>query len=122
MRKGRLYLLREESRILLIDDAMLTGSAWERMRGLLWRRPLREREALLINHCASVHTWGMRYPLDLAFMDRKWRISKLVRDIRPWRMAWCVAAAITLEMPAGTIDRLKLKTGMQLLWQESTHK
>ena len=119
MRAGRLYQLREESPILLIEDAMLTGSVWERMRGLLWRPRLREREALLIDRCASVHTWGMRYPLDLAFMDRKWKIRKLVREVKPWRMAWCAAAAVTLEMPAGAIDRLKLETGMQLTWQES---
>ncbi|HEX5056726.1 MAG TPA: DUF192 domain-containing protein [Gammaproteobacteria bacterium] len=122
MRAGRLYLLREESPILLIEDVMLTGSVWERMRGLLRRPPLREREALLIDRCASVHTWGMRYPLDLAFMDRKWKIRKLARDVRPWRMAWCRAAAVTLEMQAGTIDRLKLETGMQLVWQESAQK
>jgi uncharacterized membrane protein (UPF0127 family) len=122
MRHGRLYLLREESRNLLIEDAMLTGSAWERMRGLLGRPPLRAHEALLLDRCASVHTWGMRYSLDLAFMGPDWKIRKLARDVRPWRMAWCVAATITLEMPAGAIDRLKLETGMQLSWQEFTHK
>lgn len=122
MRKGGLFLLRAESRIPLLDSVMMTGSAWERMRGLLGRAPLRERDALLIDRCGSVHTWGMRYPLDLVFMDRVWRIRKLVRDVQPWRIAWCMGAALTLEMPAGAIDRLKLETGMQLSWQEPTDK
>src|SRR5688572_1323804 len=101
MRKGGLYLLRAGTRTLLLDTAIMTVWPWERMRGLLWRPPLREREALLIDRCASVHTWGMKYPLDLVFMDKEWKIRKLVRDVPPWRMAWCIGAAMTLEMPAG---------------------
>jgi uncharacterized membrane protein (UPF0127 family) len=107
---------------LLLDTVMQTGSPWERMRGLLWRQPLHEREALIIDRCGSVHTCGMKYPLDLAFMDRQSVIRKLVCEVRPWRMAWCIAAVRTLEMPAGSIARLKLETGMQLLWQESADK
>jgi uncharacterized membrane protein (UPF0127 family) len=64
----------------------------------------------------------MRYPLDLAFMDRQWKIRKLARDVRPWRMAWSVGAAVTLEMPAGAIDRLQLEIGMYLSWQESANE
>jgi uncharacterized membrane protein (UPF0127 family) len=119
MRKGGLYIVREEFRTLLLDSVMYTDSAWERMRGLLWRQPLGEQEALIIDRCGCVHTWGMKYPLDLAFIDRQWMIRKLMRAVFPWRMAGCIPAVITLEMPAGTIDRLKLDTGMQLSWQKS---
>jgi uncharacterized membrane protein (UPF0127 family) len=122
MRNGRLYLLRDASPTLLLDSVMRTVSSWERMRGLLWRPPLLAGEALIIDRCGSVHTCGMKYPLDLAFLDRQWVIRKLECDVRSWRMAWCIAAAITLELPAGSIDRLKLETGMQLLWQESVSK
>jgi hypothetical protein len=101
---------------------MRTASPWERMRGLLWRPPLRTQQALIIDRCGSVHTCGVKYPLDLVFLDRQSVIRKLLRDVRPWRMAWCIAAAMTLEMPAGSIDRLKLEAGMQLLWQESADK
>ena len=119
MRTGKLYLLDKSFRTLLLDSVMHTGSMWERMRGLLWRKPLHEREALIIDRCACVHTCGMKYPLDLAFIDRQSVIRKLVHDLRPWRLAWCVPAVMTLEMPAGSIARLKLETGMQLLWQDS---
>jgi uncharacterized membrane protein (UPF0127 family) len=114
-----MYLLREGSRTLLLESVMLTASPWERVRGLLGRPPLGDHEALLLDRCGSVHTFGMRYPLDLVFMDREWMIRKLARALAPWRMAWSVRAAFTLEMPAGTIDRLKLETGMQLSWLES---
>lgn len=119
MRTGKLYLHDKSSRTLLLDSVMHTGSMWERMRGLLWRKPLRQREALIIDRCGCVHTCGMKYPLDLAFLDRQLVIRKLVRDVHPWRMAGCIQAVMTLEMPAGLIGRLKLETGMQLLWQDS---
>jgi uncharacterized protein len=122
MRKGRLYLLRDVSRTLLLDSVMRTASSWERMRGLLWRPLLLDGEALIIDRCGSVHTCGMKYALDLVFLDRQSVIRKLVRDVRPWRMAWCIPAAMTLEMPAGSIDRLKLEPGTQLLWQESASR
>jgi uncharacterized membrane protein (UPF0127 family) len=122
MRKGELYLLRESSRTLLLDSVMRSDSPLERMRGLLWRPPLRAQEALIIDRCRSVHTCGMKYSLDLVFLDRRSVIRKLVPDVRPWRMACCIAAAMTLEMPAGSIGRLKLRAGMQLLWQESANK
>jgi uncharacterized protein len=122
MRKGELHLLRESSRTLLLDSVMRTASPWERMRGLLCRPPLGEQEALIIDRCGSVHTCGMKYALDLVFLDRQSVIRKLQRDVRPWRMGWCMAAIMTLEMPAGSIARLKLETGMQLLWQESANK
>ncbi len=122
MRKGELYLLRESSRTLLLDSVMRTATPWERMRGLLWRPPLHVREALIIDRCGSVHTCGMKYALDLVFLDRQSVIRKLLRDVRPWRIAWCIPAVVTLEMPAGSIARLKLETGMQLLWQESANK
>jgi uncharacterized protein len=119
MRTGKLYLLDKSFRTLLLDSVMHTGSMWERMRGLLGRKPLREHEALIIDRCGCIHTCGMKYPLDLAFIDRQWVVRKLVRGVHPWRMAWGIPAAMTLEMPAGSIARLKLETGIQLLWQDS---
>lgn len=119
MRHGSLYMHRGESRTLLLDSVMRTASPWERTRGLLWRRPLDERAALLIDRCGSVHTCGMRYPLDLAFIDCDGTIRKLVHGLRPWRCAGSLSAVMTLEMKAGAIDRLRLETRMQLSWQES---
>ncbi|HEY3486856.1 MAG TPA: DUF192 domain-containing protein [Gammaproteobacteria bacterium] len=120
MRTGKLYLLEGQLRRLLLDTVMQTDTMLERMRGLLWRRPLTGEEALIIDKCGSVHTCGIKYPLDLAFIDRQSIVRKLVRRLQPWRMAWCFSAVMTLEMPPGLIDQLKLEVGMRLLWQEST--
>lgn len=119
MREGKIYLCAENgAQTLLLERVMRTGNMLERMRGLLWREPLLSGEAMMIDRCDSIHTCGMRYPLDLAFMDATGKIRRLVRSLKPWRVAACYAAYMTLEMPAGTIDRLNLNAGMQLLWQQ----
>ncbi len=102
----------------LIPDARKTSNALDRMRGLLFRPALKADEALLISPCASVHTIGMGYNIDIAYLDRQLAIVKLVRSLRPLRMSACSGAAMTLEMAEHSIDRLKLEQGMQLSWQD----
>jgi uncharacterized protein len=56
---------------------------------------------LLIPGCASVHSFGMRFALDLVFLDRRERPLTLIRALPPRRLAWQAGAAAVLELPAG---------------------
>jgi hypothetical protein len=102
---------------LLIDAVWMAETPPERMRGLLARPPLQPGEAMLIAPCRMVHTIGMAYPLDLAFLDRQGRIRKLSAAVKPTRMAGCLSAHATLEMPAGEIARVGLAVGDALEWR-----
>jgi len=97
---------------------MCTSNPLERMRGLLGKAPLQKDQALLITSCSSVHTMGMTYPIDLVFLDKHWKIRKIVKSLVPWRMAWLFGSSTVLEMAPGTIDNLNLNMDMQLLWEE----
>jgi uncharacterized membrane protein (UPF0127 family) len=59
-------------------------------------------EGLLIPRCRCVHTLGMRFPLDLLFLDTGGRVVELQRGVRPGRIARCQAAESVLEIPAPT--------------------
>ena len=96
-----------------------TTTAWDRLRGLLGRPPLAAGEGLLIEPCASVHTFGMGYALDLAFIDASWRVSKLVTGLRPARLAAGLGAARTLELAAGGLAQAGLRAGETLTWRET---
>lgn len=91
---------------------------WERMRGLLGRPPLVPGEGMLIDECGMVHTFGMRYQLDLAFLDPRGCVCKLVHGLRPARCAGTFGARSTLELTPGTLAQAGLKVGDQLRWQE----
>jgi uncharacterized protein len=55
---------------------------------------------LLIPRCASVHTFGMRFPLDLYFLDREGRVLSVKRRVPPRRVVWQRGARSVLEIPS----------------------
>jgi uncharacterized membrane protein (UPF0127 family) len=111
-------LCRAPSGLPVLQRVWLARSAWERTRGLLGRPPLAAGEGMLITRCGLVHTFGMRYALDLAFIDRDGRICKLVSGLRPGRVAGSRRAASTLEMAPGALAATGLKTGDCVAWKE----
>ena len=69
----------------------------ERLRGLAWSS---ERRALAIPRCRSVHTFGMRYALDLVWLDARGAVVRVDRAVPPRRVRWCRAARSVVELPA----------------------
>ncbi len=94
-------------------------SPWERTRGLIGRPALRPDEGMLIGDCRLVHTVGMRYPLDLAFLDRRGQVRKLVTGLRSMRVAGSFPACATLELAAGTLAAIGLNEGDYVTWKEA---
>lgn len=115
---GRLY--RQDNHQLLLSDVMHANTPLERMRGLLGRPPLKKEQGLLITACPSVHSFGMRYSLDLIFLNKDWQVKKLVFSLQPYRMAWSLGASMVIEILGGTLDELGLIPGTTLLWEENT--
>lgn len=75
-----------------------------RMRGLLGRRPPGGRSGILLAPCRAVHTFGMRYAIDVAFVSRQGRVLKLYRALPPRRIALCLGAVAVVEVRAGVVD------------------
>jgi uncharacterized membrane protein (UPF0127 family) len=71
-----------------------------RLLGLSWRERSRAGRGLLIPRCASVHTFGMRFELDVFFLDGAGRVIRLDRRVPPRRVLWCRGACAVLEIPA----------------------
>lgn len=66
-------------------DALVPQTRRERARGLLGRTELAHNQALLLERCRSVHTFGMRFPIDAVLLDRTWRVVSVVR-LAPGRL------------------------------------
>lgn len=103
----------------LLENFSLATSLGERMRGLLGRPPLAHNQGLLISPCNSVHTLGMTYPIDVIYIDRNQCVVKIVPELKPQRVSFCIKASATLELCAGSAKKLKLNLGDQLFWQMS---
>lgn len=103
----------------VVRKAWKTDSAWERLRGLLGRPQLGAGEALLLEPCSSVHCLGMRYPLDLVYVERNGRVCKLVHGLRPGRFSASLKAHATVELAAGALETTGIRVGDILVWREN---
>jgi uncharacterized membrane protein (UPF0127 family) len=70
------------------------------LRGLSRRERADAGPGLLFPRCASVHTFGMRFALDLFFLDREGRVVYVRRRVPPRRVVWCPGARNVLEIPS----------------------
>jgi uncharacterized membrane protein (UPF0127 family) len=89
-------------------------SFMSRLLGLLARRALQANEALYLAPCASVHTFFMRYSIDVAFVSREGRVLRLVSHLKPFRAASCWRAHGAVEFAAGEATRLGIVEGSLL--------
>ena len=115
---GTIY--RQTDKKPLVTNAWKTESAWERMRGLLGRKQLSEQDALLIAPCSSVHTIGMKYPIDIIYLDMKGKVLKTVSELKPLRFSLCFNASYTLELAPGFLRCTPVKKGEMLEWRNQS--
>ena len=97
----------------------LADSFFSRLIGFLGRRSLEEDEGLWIRPCRSIHTVGMRFPIDVVFLDAKNRVVKTVSGLAPFRI--CRGgrkAKSVLEVSVGTIERSRTMPGDQIQFVE----
>ncbi len=101
---------------LRLETGQRIGRLWvaesrrERLRGLLGRDGLASGELLLLERCGAVHTVGMRFPIDVLFLDRGWRVVGLRKALAPGRLAWGGWRAVrTLEASAGWLEPERLR-------------
>ena len=88
-----------------IRPRVLTG-VFERMRGVLGRDGLPEGNVYVFPHCGSVHTFGMRFAIDVIFLDRNGRVLSIRENVRPGRMVFGGRrAATTVEAQTGWLAK-----------------
>jgi uncharacterized membrane protein (UPF0127 family) len=98
----------------LAGRCRVASSARDRTVGLLATPP--PGEPLLIEKSPSIHMFFMRYPIDVVFLDRKQRVTKVVPGLKPWRVVWWARGARDcLELPAGALGGTDTQAGDQLI-------
>ena len=94
-------------------DILVARFFWQRAVGLLGKSLLNDRHGLLIVPCHSIHTYFMRFAIDVVFLDTTGKITCIVEHVQPWRLAQAKAYSC-LELNAGNAARLQLKVGQSL--------
>jgi hypothetical protein len=107
-----------KGRVLIAQKVAWAGSSVERRRGLLGRSSLSTEEGIYLAPCEWLHTFGMRFPIDVAFLSAEGRVLALHHGLKPNRISKIVLrAAGVLELSEGTLHVTNTEIGdtVQLL-------
>jgi uncharacterized protein len=90
---------------------------WQRARGFLGRPEPQSGEGLLLNPCRAIHMIGMKYSLDVVFLDRQGRVLALYPRLGPGRRSsWHARARYAIEVQVGTIEASGTQVGDLIAW------
>ncbi len=110
-----MLLARNKTRgVTLGENITLAGDSRSRRTGLLKHDNLQRGEGLWIVPCEAVHTFGMKFAIDVVFLSRSKKILKVRSQMARRRIALCLRAHSVLELPAGTLQRTGTVPGDQL--------
>ena len=96
----------------VVAGTLLTAfDSSSRRRGLLGRDSLPEDSALIIVPSNAIHTFFMRFAIDVAFLSKTGRVLKTCSAIPPWRISWAWGGFAVVELPAGALARCDTRRG-----------
>jgi uncharacterized membrane protein (UPF0127 family) len=119
MPSGTIAVLNATRNCALGERIQVADTSLSRMVGLLGKRGLEPGTGLLIRPSQAIHTVAMRFPIDVIFVDRKWKVVHLRPVLVPYRVTgiqW--KARCVLELPAGVIAQTSTAVGDQLAIQK----
>ncbi len=85
--RGTYRLVSKKDGRTILEHLRVADRFWTRFVGLQFHRPLQSDTGLLVVPCPAIHTFCVRFPLDLIWIDRKGRVTGVRRNVRPWRTA-----------------------------------
>jgi len=96
----------------LATNVKVADNLFTRMKGLLGKKELPIGEALWIKPCFSVHTFFMKFSMDVIFLNKKNQVIAAVRNLKPNRMTRLYPQSFSvLELPIGTIAASNIEIG-----------
>ncbi len=99
----------------LADKVAVADSLFSRMKGLLGKKYMSAGEGLWLKPCNSVHTFGMKFAIDVVFLDKNNHVVSFVKNLVPNSLTSLrLKATSVLELPAGTLDSLTIAAGDEL--------
>ncbi len=107
--------IRNRTRNTELGNAIeIADSSAQRRTGLLKRSGLERGEGLWIVPCESVHTFFMKFAIDLVYLDKKHKVRKVRHAVKPWRMSLCLTAHSIVELPPGAAQASGTLAGDEL--------
>ncbi len=116
-----MILVNATKKSILSDRCHFADSVFKRMIGLLNRKTLSQGEGLLLDRCYGIHTFGMRFPIDVLFLDKELRVMRAVSALPPFRTCVVKYAVYVLELPVGVVQSSHTEPGDQIQVRTTSH-
>ena len=101
---------------VVAERCRVASSVVDRTVGLLATAEVAPGEGLWIERSPSIHMFFMRYPIDAVFVDAHGRVTRVVADLKPWRVVpWARGARDCLELRAGEAAASATTAGDELV-------
>jgi uncharacterized membrane protein (UPF0127 family) len=98
-----------------ISGLEIANSPISKTLGLIGRKDFRGYNGMLLKNANAIHTFFVRFPIDVVFLDRDFKVLKIVEKLSPFHFSPIVwKAKHTLELPKGSIKKYSLKVGTQI--------
>jgi len=111
--------VRNHTRNTVLGNAVeLADTSETRRVGLLKHERLKAGAGLWIVPCESVHTFFMKFPIDLVYLDKQRKVRKVRHAVPAWRLSACLTAHSILELPAGTAEKSGTLPGDELVMEK----
>jgi uncharacterized membrane protein (UPF0127 family) len=105
---------------LVASRVEVADSHVRRAVGLLGRKGLTPGEALWIVPSRGVHTWCMRFPIDVVALDASGRVVDVVPDMKPWRVRMRKRGVVgVLEMEPGRVAASGTRVGHRIVFERA---
>lgn len=91
----------DETGNVIFEKLIVADTFFGRLKGLMFDESMGEDEAVLFKNVSSIHTFFMRFSIDVIFMDRSMKILDIRKNIKPWRLVSYSKAYYTLECLSG---------------------
>jgi uncharacterized membrane protein (UPF0127 family) len=104
-----------KSQSTIAHHVLVASSFTERLTGLLGKTEFPKGHALWIERTNSIHTFFMKFSIDVIFVDKNLIVKSVHQNLKPWRMTVPVLGADSVfELTAGELKNLEIKKGDQL--------
>ena len=111
--------MRNQTRNTVLGESVEVADTSEKRRaGLLKHARLDPGSGLWIVPCESVHTFFMKFPIDLIYLDKHRKVRKVRHAVPAWRLSACLSAHSILELPAGTAEKSGTLPGDELSFEK----
>ncbi len=99
-----------------LEKVEVGDSIWKKTFGVMFWKDFGELNGLLLTSTNGIHTFFVRFPIDVAFLNKNQEVIRLVKDLKPWSFSPIIfSAKHTLEMPSGSIKKYNLAIGDKLI-------